>query len=44
MMIEDKGMLRAIALDYTAPTATMAPTFLGRMGRMLKSKDVATAW
>lgn len=37
-------MLCAIALDYTAPTATMAPTFLGRIARMLKSKEVATAW
>lgn len=44
LMIEDRGMLRAVALDYTAPTAAMAPTFLDRIARLLKSKNVATAW
>ena len=44
LIIDDKGMLRAIALDYAAPPATMAPTFIARIARMLKSKTVATAW
>lgn len=44
LVIDDTGTLRPIALDYIAPKATMAPTFLGRIARMLKSKEVATAW
>jgi hypothetical protein len=44
LVIDDKGTLRPIALDYIAPKATMAPTFLGRIARMLKSKEAASAW
>jgi hypothetical protein len=44
LIVEVKGILRAIALDYVAPSTSMAPSFAKRIARMLKSKDVSIPW
>jgi hypothetical protein len=44
LMIEERGQLRSIALDYQAPAAMIAPSFVNRIARMLKSKNVSIPW
>jgi hypothetical protein len=38
LIVEIKGMLRAVALDYEAPPSGAAPSLLNRISRMLQSK------
>lgn len=44
LVVEDKGLLHAIALDYVAPKAGSMPSFVTRIARLLKSKHVSVPW
>lgn len=44
LMIETSGVLRSISLDYVAPARNSGPSFMSRMTRMLRAKDVAAVW
>lgn len=44
LMVEAGGRLHTIALDYTAPSTSTAPSLALRIARMLKSKDAAIPW
>lgn len=44
LIVESKGLLVAISLDYVAPSTNTAPSFVSRVARMLQSEGGAIPW